>query len=78
MDSRQDIEAAVRQLTRTELAAFRDWFMRLDGQTWDRQFAQDVAAGRLDARADEALGELRSGYCSELEHPLRVRSAENC
>jgi hypothetical protein len=41
------------------LAAVRDWFT--DAAEWDRQFERDVAAGRLDALADEALTDLDNG-----------------
>ena len=54
MSAIQDIETAVQRLPQWELAVFRDWFVKFDAQAWDRQFAQDVAAGRLDALADEA------------------------
>jgi hypothetical protein len=30
-------------------------------RAWDRQFETDVAAGRLDALAEEALADLRAG-----------------
>jgi len=40
------------------LAAFRASFAEFDGEIWDRQFEQDVAAGRLDALADVARRDL--------------------
>jgi hypothetical protein len=33
---------------------------------WDAQFAEDVAAGRLDQLADDALEDLRRGGCTDL------------
>ena len=36
------------------------------GAVWDRQFQADVAGSRLDALADEALGDLREGGCADL------------
>ncbi len=57
----QDIETAVAQLTPEQLADFRAWFAAYDAQSWDQQLAADVAAGRLDALADEALRDLREG-----------------
>lgn len=62
----QQIEAAVSKLSRGELTEFRDWFTDFDAAAWDKQFAEDVAAGRLDAAADEALRDLREGRCSDL------------
>ena len=61
-----DIENAVQKLSRDELTTFRDWFLGFDAAAWDRQFEQDVAAGRLDALADEAICDLREGRCKDL------------
>jgi hypothetical protein len=61
----EQIENAVRQLSATELAEFRKWFAEFDGALWDRQIEEDAAAGRLDALADEALADLREGRCTD-------------
>ena len=52
MTTIQEIERAVTQLTAKDLAEFRRWFHEFDAAEWDRQFEDDVAAGRLDALAD--------------------------
>jgi hypothetical protein len=62
----QEIETAVSRLSREELSAFRVWFQEFDAEAWDRQFEEDVAAGRLDYLAEEALRDLREGRCAEL------------
>ena len=61
-----DIENAVQKLSRNDLTAFRDWFLGFDAAAWDKQFEEDVAAGRLDALADEAIRDLRDGRCTDL------------
>ncbi len=61
----EEIEDAVRRLSSKELAAFRAWFAQLDAAAWDRQIEEDIAAGRLDALADEALHDLREGRCTD-------------
>lgn len=66
MSTVQEIEIAVRKLSREELSAFRSWFVEFDAAAWDRQFEDDVAAGRLDAHADEALSDLHAGRCKNL------------
>jgi hypothetical protein len=66
MSSVHDIETAVRKLSRRELLAFRDWFAEFDAAAWDKQFEEDVAAGHLDALADEAIRDLREGRCRDL------------
>ena len=65
MSKVEQIEDAVRRLSSGELAAFRDWFAEFDGARWDRQIEDDIAAGRLDALADEALADLREGRCTD-------------
>ncbi len=66
MSSVPEIEAAVTKLSRQELLAFRDWFSDFDAAAWDKQFEEDVATGRLDALAEEAIRDLREGRCREL------------
>jgi hypothetical protein len=66
MSSLHEIEAAVAALPFDDLVAFRAWFAEFDAETWDRQFEEDVAAGRLDALAEKALKDLREGRCTDL------------
>ena len=66
MSSVHEIETAVSKLSRQELLAFRDWFREFDAAAWDKQFEEDVAAGQLDALADEAIRDLRGGRCRDL------------
>ena len=61
-----EIESAVQKLSPDEMTAFRDWFLTFDAGRWDQQFEQDVAGGRLDALADEAIRDLREGRCKDL------------
>jgi hypothetical protein len=66
MSTVRNIEEVVRQFNPEELAAFRHWFAEFDAGIWDRQFEEDAARGRLDEFADEALGDLRDGRCTDL------------
>lgn len=66
MSTVDEIEAAIRRLSPDELAAFREWFAEFDADAWDRQLERDVAAGRLDKLADEAMSDLRDGRCTDL------------
>jgi hypothetical protein len=61
-----EIEHAVQKLSRSELTSFRDWFFGFDTAAWDKQFEEDVAAGRLDDLADEAIRDLRERRCTNL------------
>lgn len=66
MDTLQEVETAVRDLSSEELANFRAWFAAFDAESWDRQLDEDVEAGRLDALAEEALREHREGRATAL------------
>jgi hypothetical protein len=65
MTTLDGIENAVRQLSSEDLDAFRAWFAEFDAAAWDRQIEDDVAAGRLDALAVEALEDLNTGRCTD-------------
>ena len=66
MSTVQEIQNAVRQLSAEDLTTFRQWFAEFDAALWDRKFEADVAAGRLDGLADEALRDLREGRITDL------------
>jgi hypothetical protein len=61
MSTIKEIERAVSGLSSKELSEFRRWFLEFDAAAWDRDFEEDVAAGRLDALAEEAIADLRAG-----------------
>ena len=65
MSTIAEIEDAVRRLSPEDLAAFREWFVQLDAEAWDRQIEDDVAAGRLDSLAEEALEDWTQGRCTD-------------
>jgi len=60
------IENAIRRLSAEELATLRSWFAAFDAEIWDQKFEKDVAAGRPDSLAEEALRDLHEGRCTEL------------
>ena len=62
----ENIEQEVQDLTPSELAAFRRWFLEFDAQVWDRQIEEDVRRGKLDKLADEALAAHRAGKSKEI------------
>jgi hypothetical protein len=66
MSTLEEIKQAVRELSAEDLAAFQAWAAELDAEVWDRQFAEDVTAGRLNQFAAEALQDLREGRCTDL------------
>ena len=66
MSKVENIEQEFRELTPSELAAFRRWFLEFDAQVWDGQIEEDIREGRLDKLADEALASHRAGKSKEL------------
>jgi len=66
MSKIESIEQEVRNLSPSDLAAFRRWFFEFDAQNWDRQIEKDVREGKLDKFADEALAAHRAGKSKEL------------
>jgi hypothetical protein len=62
----EELEKAVAQLPRDELARFRAWFETFDADKWDEQIEADVKAGKWDKFADEALAEHRAGLSKKL------------
>ena len=66
MSTINELEAAVKGLSREELSRFRNWFFEFDAQAWDLQFEQDANTGKLDQLGEEALKDLQDGRCSNL------------
>jgi hypothetical protein len=60
MSTVQEITAAIGKLPRAEFFRLRDWVQHRFEDEWDREFAEDVRAGRLDKLAEEALAEHRA------------------
>lgn len=57
----EKLEQEIESLSSEELSEFRAWFAAFDWGRWDAEFESDVAAGRLDALADDAIREHEAG-----------------
>jgi hypothetical protein len=64
----EELANEVQQLSRDELAAFRDWFRKYDSDEWDREIEADIVAGRLDSLANEAIAEHKAGRTKSFEY----------
>jgi hypothetical protein len=62
----QEIESAITQLPRAQLAELAAWFEEFHAQLWDKQIEQDARDGRFDSLLDETARELDSGHCESL------------
>lgn len=65
MSNIKEIEKAVERLSAEELTSFRSWFAAYDAAQWDADIERDIASGKLDSLADEALSEFRAGSARE-------------
>lgn len=65
MSTAVEIERAIRGLPATELTRLREWFANYDAEQWDAQLESDIAAGRLDALADQAINAVRTGVSTD-------------
>lgn len=61
MTNIEELEKKVEQLSPAELSLFREWFVTFDAEIWDRQIESDVAEGKLDRLADEAIAAHKRG-----------------
>ena len=62
----QEIESAITQLPREQVAELAVWFEQFHAHLWDIQIEQDVRDGRLNSLLDETARELDSGRCESL------------
>ncbi|WP_373537172.1 hypothetical protein [Microcoleus sp.] len=57
----EQIENAILELGPNEIGELLEWFLNLDYQRWDIQLEKDIAKGKLDALAGEAIADFESG-----------------
>jgi hypothetical protein len=60
MSTLEQIETAILMLPADEFRQLRQWLADVDYQHWDEQLEQDIAQGKLDALAEEAIAEFKS------------------
>ena len=66
MSTLEQIEEAILTLPSEKFQRLRQWFFDVDYQRWDEQVEQDIAEGKLDALAEEAIAEFNEGRCREI------------
>ena len=66
MSTLEQIETAILTLPSDEFQRLRQWFFDVDHQRWDEQLEQDIADGKLEALAEEAIAEFKAGHCREI------------
>ena len=66
MTTADEIKQAVLSLPEAEYAKIMDWLHELAGEAWDREFEEDVLAGKLDFLKTEVEQAKREGTLKEL------------
>jgi hypothetical protein len=66
MLSVEEIEAEVARLSRVEVRRVARWLGEYEADLWDRQVAEDEAAGKLHPFVQGALAEYRQGKSRSL------------
>ncbi|WP_017297968.1 hypothetical protein [Nodosilinea nodulosa] len=66
MSNLEQIEAAIISLPSNDFEKLRVWFFDLDYERWDQQLERDIADGKLEALAQEAIAEFEAGHRREL------------
>lgn len=66
MSTIEQIETAILTLPLNDFEKLRQWFFDLDYQRWDDRLEQDIADGKLETFAQEAIAEFKAGNCREI------------
>jgi hypothetical protein len=66
MDTVQDIETAIERLDDRSLGQLSGWFEDYLAEKWERRFADDVNAGKLDKLGEAADRAFEQGKCRPL------------
>ena len=66
MTKLERLEREISVLSRSELAAFREWFRKYDAEEWDRQIEEECRSGKLDKLAEKAISDHKAGRTKEI------------
>ena len=66
MSTVKDIESAIEQLHENSLGQLSGWFEDYLAEQWERRFAADAQAGKLDKLGEAADRAFEQGQCRPL------------
>ncbi|ASF46649.1 hypothetical protein [Methylovulum psychrotolerans] len=66
MSEVEELETRVRNLPKEEFTKFRDWFLGLENELWDKQIQSDFRAGKFNKLIEKAREEFAQGKAREL------------
>ena len=61
MTNVQRLEEEILKLNQSELAEFRQWFEKFDGELFDEKIESDMKSGKLDKLAQQAIKDYENG-----------------
>lgn len=61
-----ELQAAIAQLPKEELARLSNWLEEFMADEWDRQIEDDLLAGQLDSVIRQADEDFEAGRCTPL------------
>jgi hypothetical protein len=66
MSTVHEIETAIQRLDEQSFGQLSSWFEEFQAERWERRFAADAVAGRLDALGEAADRAFERGECRPL------------
>ncbi len=66
MSTVSELQEAILGLSETDYSRLRRWLLDQDWELWEREFDEDVKAGKFDALASEALEAKARGDLKDL------------
>jgi hypothetical protein len=63
MSTLEQTKAAILSLPDSEFEQLKVWLSDLDYQRWDEELEKDIAEGKLEGLAQEAIASFEAGYC---------------
>ena len=70
MSTVTEIENALRELPVPQARDVATWLQEYLDEKWDREIETDIAAGKLDKLADQALAHYRAGRVKPLDEVI--------
>ena len=66
MSTVEQIESAILSLPAADFRRLAEWLLEMDRRRWDSELEEEVAAGRLETQAVEAIADYQAGRTREV------------
>ena len=71
MNTRLEVESAIKQLPEGEVRDLAKWLQEYLDEMWGRQIEADLASGKLDRLIAQAQADIANGDVKDLDEVLR-------